>query len=47
MFYKSFEIFYFDNMGNNILIFYVLDDKIKCYFYMKQLLKYRMWDDEK
>lgn len=47
MLHKSLEISYFDNMGNNILIFYALDDKTKCYPHMKQLLKYRMRDDEK
>lgn len=29
------------------MIFYALDNKTKCYPHMKQLLKYRMRDDEK
>lgn len=29
------------------IIFYALDNKTKCYPHMKQLLKYRMRDDEK
>lgn len=28
-------------------MFYALDNKTKCYPHMKQLLKYRMRDDEK